>query len=137
MSLNTYLINWSGHAIPDAEMMVMRRVAIEMKTIHGVAEVEFVHDICAGIVRFEKDGVFGAVGGLFFWGDFGAKNNQPNTVDFFIPRYALHRREIGMVISQSFRREGNTYISSGYPEDVDEKTARGSGKLKVTVRREV
>lgn len=135
--LGTYMINWSGQAIPTAEMFVMRRVAVAMRTIYGVKEVGFTHDICAGIVRFEKDGVFGATGGLFFFGDFGAKNDQSNTAEFFIPRNALHLRGgPGMVISQSLRREGDHFVSDGYPEDIDTGTATGVGKLKITVRKE-
>lgn len=132
-----FMVNWSGQSIPTAEMMVMRRVAVEMRAVHGVKEVGFVHDLCAGIVRYEKTGVYGASGGLFFFGDFGARNNQPNTVDFFIPRYAL-RKHSGprIIIGQSMRREGNKFVSDGYPEDIDEDTASGAGKLKITVRRE-
>ena len=133
--LDTFLVNWSGQPIPPAEMMVMWRVAVEMRTIHGVKEVGFTHDICAGIVRYEKSGIFGAVGGLFFFGDFGSKNDQPNTVDFFIPRHALHMRGgPGMVVGQSMRRQGGKFVSDGYPEDIDEAVASGAGKLKVTVR---
>lgn len=135
--LGTFLVNWSGQPIPASEMMVMRRVAIEMRTIHGVKEVGFSHDICAGIVRYEKSGIFGAVGGLFFFGDFGARNDQPNTVDFFIPRYALHMRGgPGVIVGQSMRREGNKFVSNGYPDDIDEATASGAGKLQITVRQE-
>lgn len=132
-----FMVNWSGQAIPTSEMMVMRRVALEMRTIFGAKEVEFVHDICAGIVRYEKAGIFGAVGGLFFFGDFGCRNNEPNTADFFVPRYALHtRRGFGMIVGQTMRREGNTFVSDGYPEDIDGATASGAGKLKITVRHE-
>lgn len=52
--LGTYLVNWSGQPIPAPEMMVMRRVAVEMRTIFDAKEVGFVHDICEGIVRYEK-----------------------------------------------------------------------------------
>ncbi len=135
--LDTFLVNWSGQLIPTDEMMVMRRVAVQMRTIYEAKEVEFVHDICAEIVRYEKTGVFGAVGGLYFFGDFGAKNEQPNTVDFFIPRGALHHRgNIGVVVSQAIRFNGSRYESEGYPEDVDEKIAQGAGKLKITIRQE-
>jgi len=135
--LSTYLVNWSGQPIPPQEMMVMRRVAVEMRTIHGVKEVEFVHDICGGIVRYEKPGIFGAVGGLFFWGDFGQKNNQPNTVNFFIPRFALHSRgDPGMVVSMRTRLTEGKWVQDGYPEDVLEDIARGVGELKITVRKE-
>ncbi len=133
--LGTYLVNWSGQPIPAPEMMVMRRVAVEMRTIHGVKEVEFVHDICAGICTYEKTAIFGAVGGLFFFGDFGAKNNQPNTVNFFIPRFALNmRRTPGMVVGQSMRLDGDTFVSEGYPEDIEDSVAKGAGKLKIIVR---
>ena len=136
--LGTYLVNWSGQPIPAPEMMVMRRVAVEMRTIFDAKEVGFVHDICEGIVRYEKTAIFGAVGGLFFFGDFGSKNDQPNTVDFFIPRYALHLRGgEGMVVGQSARREGSRFEVDGYPEDIDSEIARGAGSLKITVRQEV
>ncbi len=136
--LGTYLVNWSGQSIPAPEMMVMRRVAVEMRTIFDAKDVGFVHDICEGIVRYEKNAIFGAVGGLFFFGDFGSKNDQPNTVDFFIPRYALHLRGgEGMVVGQSARREGSRFKVDGYPEDVDPDIARGAGRLKITVRQEV
>jgi len=116
-------------------MMIMRRVAVEMRTVHGVKEVEFVHDKCAGICTYEKAGVFGAVGGLFFFGDFGSKNNKPNTVNFFIPRFALHTRRIsGMVIGQPMRVSGDSLVSDGYPEDVEDSVALGEGKLKLTIR---
>jgi len=135
--LRTYLVNWSGQPIPAPEMMVMRRVAVEMRTIFTAKEVGLVHDICAGIVRFEKASIYVAVGGLFFFGDFGARNNQPNTVDFFIPRSALrNRRDSGMFIAQQMRCEGGQYISDGYPEDIDEAIASGAGKLKITIRKE-
>ena len=133
--LGTYLINWSGQLVPAAEMMVMRRVAVEMRTIHGVKEVEFFHDICAGICIYSKTAVFWSVGGLFFDGDFGSKNNQPNKVHFFIPRFALHmRRTPGMVVGQHMRLEGDTFVPDGYPEDVEDSIAKGAGKLKLIVR---
>ena len=135
--LRTFMIDWSGQPIPVSEMMVMRRVAVEMRTIYGVKEVEFVHDICAGLVRFEKSGIFGATGGLFFFGDFGSKNNQPNSVNFFIPRFALHLHgELSMVIGQSMRLKGDRFVQDGYPDDIDEDVAKGTGKLKITVRQE-
>lgn len=133
--LQTYLVNWSGQPIPTPEMMVMRRVAVEMRTIHGVKEVEFVHDICAGICTYQKAGIFGSTGGLFFFGDFGSKNNQPNTVNFFIPRFALHaHRDLGMVVGQSMRWGKDALTSSGYPDDIEDSVAKGAGKLKLTVR---
>lgn len=136
--LDLFMVNWSGQKIPDQEMMVMRRVAVEMRTIHGVKEVGFIHDVCAGIVRYEKAGIYGTVGGLFFFGDFGSKNDMPNTVDFFIPRFAMHKRSgSGMVVGQSMRLEGTRYVPDGYPEDIDQATASGAGKLKITVRQEV
>ena len=135
--LETYMVNWSGQVIPAAEVLVMRRVAVEMKTIYGVKEVGFVHEICASIVRFEKDGIYGAVGGLFFFGDLGSKNDQPNTADFFIPRNALHRRRTPrVVIGQWYRREGNQIVTDAYPEDIAENIAKGAGVLKITVRKE-
>jgi hypothetical protein len=133
--LGTYLVNWSGQPIPAPEMMVMRRVAVEMRTIHGVKEVEFTHDICAGICTYQKTAIFGAVGGLFFLGDFGSRNNQPHTVNFFIPRYALNmRRTPGMIVGQSMRLVGDKWVSEDYPEDIEDSVAKGAGKLKLTVR---
>ncbi len=131
--LHTFIVNWSGQPIPTEEMMVMRRVAVEMRTIFSATEVTFVHERCEGLVRFLKEGVFGSVGGLFFFGDFGAKNDQPNTVDFFIPRHALRTRRTAdmLLIMQTLRREGDAYVSEGYPE-----VAKGAGKLKITVRAE-
>jgi len=135
--MGLYMVNWSGQAIPSAEMMVMRRVAVMMRTVYGAKEVAFTHDICAGIVRFNHSGVFVHVGGLFFFGDFGAKNDQPNTVDFFIPRRALHNRgDQGIVVGQSYRVRDGRAVRDGYPDDVDQATARGAGKLKVIVREE-
>ena len=135
--LDTYLVNWSGQRIPADEMMVMRRTAVEMRTIHGVKEVGFSHELCAGICTYQKTGVFGAVGGLFFFGDFGSKNDQPNTVHFFIPRAALHiRGDLGLVISQSMKLHDGSFVSDGYPEDIDESVAKGAGKLRITVRQE-
>ena len=136
--LDTYMINWSGQAIPSDEMMVMRRVAVQMRTVYDAKEVVFTHKICAGLTRFEKVGVFGAVGGLYFFGDFGAKNNQPNTVNFFIPRKALHlRTDMGMVVSQSMKLKNGEFVPDDYPEDIDEATAGGYGNLKITVREEL
>jgi hypothetical protein len=135
--LSTYLVNWSGRPIPSAEMMVMRRVAVMMRTVHDAVEVEFIHDICAGLVHYEKSGVFGSVGGLFFFGDFGEKDGQPNTVDFFIPRRALHRSgDVGMVVGQRMKFTDDGFVSDGYPEDLDTDAARGAGKLKIIVRQQ-
>jgi hypothetical protein len=81
--MDLFMVNWSGQPIPDQEMMVMRRVAIMMRTVYGATKVGFSHEICAGQVKYVKSGVYGAVGGHFFFGDLGAKNDMPNTVDFF------------------------------------------------------
>lgn len=136
--LGIYMVNWSGQPIPPAEMLVMRRVAIEMRVIHGVKEVGFSHDLCAGIVRFEKTGVYGAVDGLYFFGDLGSKNDQPNNAVFFIPHTALRLRERpGMIVANTLRFVGDRYVLEGYPEDIDEATVSGAGKISVTVRREV
>jgi hypothetical protein len=134
----TYLVNWSGQLIPAPEMMVMRRVAVEMRTIYDAKEVGFIHDVCEGIVRYEKTGIFGPVGGLFFFGDFGQRNGQPNTVDFFIPRFALHRRgDSGMMVGQAMRFHDGKLVPDGYPEDISPDIARGAGNLKITVRKEI
>ena len=135
--LGIFLVNCSGRPIPPTEMLVMRRVATEMRTIYGVKEVEFSHDICEGIVRYEHSGIFGTVGGLFFFGDFGEEEGRPNTVNFFIPRYALRwRGNEGMMVSQSMRSDGSGFSSEGYPEDIDPHIASGAGKLKIKVRQE-
>jgi hypothetical protein len=118
-------------------MLVMRRVAVAMRTVYGVKEVSFTHDLCAGIVRYEKTGVFGAAGGLFFWGDFGAKNNQPNTVDFFIPRYALHDRSAPeMLVHNRYTVTPDSVTHSGYPDDVMVDECVTNGKLKIVVRKD-
>lgn len=134
--MDTFLVNWSGQPIPPAEMMVMRRAAVEMRSIYAAKEIEFTHEICAGIVRFVGVGVFGAVGGMFFFGDFGSKNGQLNTVDFFIPRKALHSRGDDLIVCQSMRYDGARFVPRGYPDDIDASVARGAGKMKITVRQE-
>lgn len=133
------MVNWSGQSIPSSEMLVMRRVAVMMRTVYGASEVTFSHDVCAGLVRFEKAGVYGAIGGLFFFGDFGAKNNTPNTVVFFIPRFALHRRlEDDAVITKvtyELAADGSGYTLLGYPEDVPQEIVHATGQLKIQVRK--
>jgi hypothetical protein len=42
----------------------------------------------------------------------------------------------GIVVGQSMRREGNRFVSDGYPEDIDDLVASGAGKLQITVRQE-
>jgi hypothetical protein len=129
------LINWSGKPIPSAELLVLRRVAVSIRTVLQATRVEFTHDRCAGLVRFERAGVFGAVGGLFFFADLGAKDGQPNTTNFFVPRSMLHvRPEEGLVTSQSLRRAGDRFVPSDYPDDIEPEVAAGAGSLTVRVR---
>lgn len=135
--MDLFMVNWSGQPVPDQDMMVMRRVAIMMRTVYGATKVGFVHDICAGQVTYEKPGVYGAVGGHFFFGDFGAKNDMPNTVDFFIPRSSLRLQgSVGMVIHQTSRRQADGTMVFDYPEDVDPDIILARGKLKVSVLEE-
>jgi hypothetical protein len=134
----TYMVNWSGRPIPEPEMHVMRRVAVQMRTVFEAKEVSFTHEVCDGLVRFEKDGVFGSVGGLFFFGDFGEEEGRPNTVDFFIPRKQLHwRASDEIIIGQTSKFDGVSFVPLGLPDDISPETARGAGELKITVRKEV
>lgn len=129
------MLNWSGRPIPDAELLVLRRVAVWMHTVLQAGKVEFTHDRCAGLVRFERRGVYGTVGGLFFFGDLGARDRQPCTTHFFVPRSMLYvRPEEGLVVSQRLGwRDGRVFPDS-YPDDIDPEVASGGGKLKITVR---
>jgi hypothetical protein len=137
MILDFMMVNWSGQPIPHAEMMVMRRVAVEMRTFHQARIVEFSHDICAGIVRFDKDGVFNAVGGSFFFGDFGAKNGKENTVVFFLPRRAFRRDEPpDFALMQSGYTDSDQWRPEGRPHLIDRSTAVGEGDLMIRVRHE-
>ena len=132
-----YMMNWSGRPIPERERMVMRRAAVEMRTVHGVREVEFFHDACAGIVRYERDGLFVTKSGLFFHGTLDEKEGQPSTMDFFIPRSALHLRASDIiVVSQTLRIKDDQVMPVGYPDDIDERIASGAGTLRIKVRQE-
>lgn len=135
--LDTYMVSWTGQPIPAAEQFVMRRVAVQMRTSLSATEVEFVHVLCEGIVRFVGTGVYGALGGLHFFGDLGKKNNKENTANFFIPRNVLRRKaDEGIMIQQSFAIRGESVTPNGYPNDIDVETASGAGKLKIKVRKE-
>ena len=132
------MVNWSGQKVPDEEMFVVRRAAIEMKMVHGACEAEFIHDICQGVVTFDRAGTFGPVGGLFFSADLGEKDGLPNTTTFFIPRSQLKQvRRNDMVVTSTLRVRGNGSISdASYPDDVDTDTARGKGDLRLIIRKE-
>lgn len=128
------MVNWSGQAIPTSEMMIMRRVAVEIISTPDITEIGFEHNSCAGIVRHTRACVYGGVGGQLFFGDFGAKNNQPNTVDFFLPRHTLHRTKWSVLFEHTLRRVGDSFVSDGDPLEIDGHSASGSGRLIMTVR---
>ena len=108
----------------------MRAIAAQMLTgIIDATRVDFTHDLCEGRVTKKKRGVFGSTGGTFFFGDFGQVNEQPHTVDFFIPRGGEHHRftSESLVIARTYDSGSN---AMGYPEDVDVAIVR-KGKIRI------
>lgn len=129
------MMDWKGHPIPRAHMLVARRVAIMARGALQAIEVGFDHEICAGILYFQHIGIFGAIGGSFFFVDFGAANGQPNTAHFFIPRASMHiKSETGLVFEHALRLERNNIYASEFPDDVPNDEAGGAGRLKVIIR---
>ena len=125
------MVNWSGQPVVAEHMLVMRAVAAQMLTgIIDAARVDFIHDLCEGRVTKKKRGIFGSTGGTFFFGDFGQVNEQPHTVEFFIPRGGAHHRftSESLVISRTYDVLGNAI---GYPEDVDVEAVR-KWKIRIT-----
>lgn len=125
------MVNWSGRPVVPEHMLVMRAVAAQMLTgIIDAMRVDFTHDLCEGRVTKKKRGVFGSMGGTFFLGDFGQVNDQPHTVDFFIPRGGEHHRftSDSLVISHTYDAQGHMI---GYPADVDVAAFR-KGRIRIT-----
>jgi hypothetical protein len=132
----TMMVNWSGVPIPDQKILVLRRVAVLMRTSLQAEEVSFVHDVCSGFLTYEKSGLYGTVGGLFFKGELDAEGGQPQVAHFLIPHQMLHvRPEDGITIAHHWQRDGDQYVCD-YPDDVPPEMAAGLGGLKVTIRKE-
>ena len=84
-------INWTGQALTNEQLLVLRNVAaMHMNKGRKNPVINFSHHLCEGHITRVREGALGMFGGTFFKADLGTVNGEPWTVDFMLPRGSEH-----------------------------------------------